>query len=323
MDTAYIYSGTRAKALENELLNETQVERLISAKSISEVYSVLQDTFLAMEILKHGEENITEALDSFIIAARRSLESMSPHKEVLDILWLKYDYHNLKTIIKARKAGLDDAHIKKDGFAGGKYTMDELMEAFEDGTLSRMNSHFTQAVEKARTATHVFEIDLSMNEFYFKTIKAIALASKDMFVQDFVKLQIDLFNVKAALRAQTLENIDPKMVFVPGGTFSRKDLDKKKSVLESLKKVGSEKEWTDAIALFEKTNDYTHLERAADEHVVQFLKSRSTQLFSPAPLFAYFTLLKGNAQLIGAIIVAKRSGVDEKELRTLLRRVYG
>jgi vacuolar-type H+-ATPase subunit C/Vma6 len=161
-----------------------------------------------------------------------------------------------------------------------------------------------------------------MNEYSFNTCKNIALKSKSTFIRDFVALQIDLFNIKAALRVETLQNIDAKSVFVPGGTFSRKDLEKKKDILEGLRRIGGEKLWVDAIAAFEKTQDYTLLEKTADEHTLNFLRARSTQVHSPAPLFSYFAMLKNNAQMIGAVIVAKRSGISEKILRTMLRRVY-
>jgi V/A-type H+-transporting ATPase subunit C len=275
-----------------------------------------------MHLAKRGEQDITEALDEYIAEARMALASMAPKKEVLDVLWIKYDYHNLKTIIKSKRAGLDEESIKALCFAGGKHSPDTLIKAYEDGTLARLNNHFADAAEKARSASHIFEIDLAMNEHYFKTIKNIALTSKDAFVKDFVILQIDLFNVKAALRAELLQNVDPKTVYISGGTFRRKDLEKRKDILESLRRIGNEKDWADAITQFEKTGDYTHLEKASDEHTINFLRSRSTQVFSPAPIFSYFTLLKNNAQTIGAVIVAKRSGVPEKELRTILRRVY-
>jgi vacuolar-type H+-ATPase subunit C/Vma6 len=140
MDTSYIYAGTRAKTLEQGLLTETQAERLMSAKSVSEVYSVLQDTFLAMHLLKHNEKEITDALDEYIVDARKTLQSIAPNKEVLDVMWLRYDYHNLKTILKGKRKGLGNDEIKKTCFAGGKYSPDEIFKAFEDGTLNRFNN---------------------------------------------------------------------------------------------------------------------------------------------------------------------------------------
>lgn len=322
MDTSYIYAGTRSKALENQLLSETQVERLLSAKSVDEVSTVLQDTFLAPLLSSDQKIDITKALDIYIKEAKTTIESIAPFPEVLDILWLKYDYHNLKTIIKGKRLDLDVEDIRSKCFEAGKYSLDDLIKGHEDGTLGRFNNHFAAAAEKGKAAGHVFEIDLAMNEYYFKTIKNIALNSKDAFIQSYVVLLIDLFNIKASLRAIIIDGIDTKDVFVAGGTFSRKNLEKKKDILDSLRRIGSEKDWDTAIADYDKTSDHTLLEKSTDEYVSTFLKAQSTQVFSPAPLFAYFSMLKTNAQIIGAVIASKRAGVSEKELRTILRRVY-
>lgn len=322
MDTQYIYAGTRAKALERKLLNENQLELLLGAKSVDETLKVLQDTFLAPYISKHSGLDVTEALDQAVMDARATLESIAPHPEVLDILWIKYDYHNLKAIIKGKRAGLSNEEILKMCFSVGKHSPEKLMKRFEENKLATLNSHLHQARTDAEHTKEVFEVDLAMNTYYFKTIRTIAETYAESFVIEFVTLLIDLFNIKAALRAHAIDIVENKKVFVPGGTIYKRSLESKQSTLEALRRFGGEKRWNEPIAAFEKSGEYGKLEKLADEYVSEFLKDQSRPIFSPASLFSYFNAQKNNAQTIGAVVRAKKAGLTEKKLRTILRRTY-
>ena len=324
-DTDYVYAGTRAKALENQLLSENQMELLLSAKSVDEVHTVLQNTFLAPHLLskeKKEKPSAKVALEECVREAKSVLNSIAPEPELLFILWLRYDYHNLKAIIKGTRGGNNTEEILQSCFNIGIFSPEELLRAHEDKKLHLLNGHFKEAADKAGSAKQVFEIDLTMNKYYFKSILAIAEGSEDLFVTEYVKLLINIYNIKAALRAHKLAEVDIKDVYVPGGQFSKKDLENKKGVISSLRHLGNEKIWSDAIKTYEQTNDVTQIEKTTSEYVFKFLQEKSADLFSPAPLFSYFMAKKNNAQTIAAIIVAKRAGIKEKTLRTILRRLY-
>ena len=337
-DTDYIYAGTRAKALENQLLSENQMELLLSAKSVDEVHTVLQNTFLAPHLLskdkvnckaresalgqKKGGPSAKAALEESVQEAKKVLNSIAPEPKLLFILWLRYDFHNLKAIIKGRRAGQNTDEILQSCFNIGIFSPEEMLHAYEENKLQLLNSNFKEAVDKTVSVKQVFDIDLAMNKYYFKSVLAITEEFQDPFVTEYVKLLINIYNIKAALRAHKLAEVDIKDVYVPGGQFSKKDLENKKGVIDSLKKIGNEKMWSDAIKTCEQTGNVTQIEKTSSEYVFKFLQEKSADLFSPAPLFSYFMAKKNNAQTIGAIIVAKRSGIKEKDLRTILRKLY-
>ena len=262
------------------------------------------------------------ALEKSVQEAKSVLNSIAPEPKLLFILWLRYDYHNLKAVIKGKKAGLNTDEILQSCFYIGIFSPEELLRAYEDKKLHLLNEYFKEAADKADNAKQVFEIDLAMNKYYFKSILAIAEEFQNLFVTEYVKLIIDIYNIKAALRVHKLKEIDIKDVYVPGGRFSKKELENKKGVIDSLRRIGNDKIWTDAIKTYEQTNDVTQIEKTTSEYVFKFLQEKSADLFSPAPLFSYFMAKKNNAQTIAAIIVAKRAGIKEKTLRTILRRLY-
>jgi len=322
METKYIYASSRAKALEAKLLSETQVELLLSSKEKSETFKVLQDTFLAPYLAEHERSNINTALDASILEAKKTLAEITPEPELLNILWIKYDFYNLKAIVKGKKAGFTDEEIKKYCSHIGKYSTDILLKACEDKKLHFLNRYFESAVEEAGVAKEVFEIDLAMNTNYFKAIKEIAQKFNNKFINEYVSLLVDFFNIESTLRIFSLQNTAIKDIFVQGGQVTKKEMENKNQILELYKKFGGEKLWTESIKNFKETGDFSMLEKTADDYTVSFLKEKSLGLMSPAPLFAYFSAKKNNAQTIRAIMVAKQAGLPERDLRIILRRLY-
>lgn len=324
METKYIYASSRAKALETKLLSETQVELILSSKEKLETFKVLQDTFLAPYLAEHEHSDINTALNESMLEAKKILAGIAPEPELLDILWIKYDFYNLKAIIKGKKAGLENDVIKKKCVYIGKYQPSILLKAYEEKKLHFLNKHFNSAAEKAEKTKEVFEIDTTMNLHYFKAIKEIAQKFNNKFVNEYVSLLIDFFNIEATLRIFSLKNnnINIKGVFVQEGTLQKKDMESKSQILELYKRFGGEKLWAEPIKNFKETGDFSMLEKTADEYTVSFLKDKSMSIMSPAPLFAYFSAKKNNAQTIRAIIVAKQAGLPEHDIRVILRRLY-
>lgn len=321
-ENTYVYSGTRAKTLEQGLLTHNQTELLTSSKSIEELRKTLYDTYLAPFMSMQTDESISGALDESVITAKRVLSSIAPKPEVLNVLWVKYDFYNLKTIIKGKKADLNDEVILANCFSVGMVPATQLLGYATGGTLSYVNSRFEQTWKECESITRVLEIDRIIRKQYFLAIQDITQESKEPFVRKFVNLLIDLFNVKASLRAFAIDGIESSDVYVPGGSFSKEQLSTKEDVLALLPRFGGEKRWSEAVTHLETTGKYGWIEKVADDFVTEFLKEESRSVFTLASLFSYFHANKNNAQIIGAIMVAKKTGMDEKNLRSILRRVY-
>jgi V/A-type H+-transporting ATPase subunit C len=322
MGNSYLYAGTRAKTLERKLLSETQLELLTSAKGVEEMHKVLYDTYLAPFLDKKNGDTTTLSIDKSIVDAKKTLQTIAPQQKMLDILWIKYDLHNLKTIIKGKKAGLTDEQILEKCFRVGLYSPEKILKAYTEKHLHHIDPYLKEVADTADAAQYIFEIDLAMNAYYFKIISALSQEVHDPFITKFVILLIDLYNIKATLRADAIEGIEQKDVYLPGGTLTMQELATKEKVLKVLPRFGGEKRWKQAIEDAEKNHSYSQLEKAADEYVTDFLKQESLLIFTPASLFSYFHAQKNNAQIIGAILTAKKSGMSEKELRTILRRLH-
>ncbi|MCK5026919.1 MAG: V-type ATPase subunit [Candidatus Pacebacteria bacterium] len=322
MDNNYIYAGTLAKVLEKKLLSENQKELLVGAKSVPEMFKVLHNTYIAPFLSKEDPDSIIDALDKSIVQAKDALKKMSPKPKSLEILWIKYDFYNLKTIVKGKRASLSTEDIIDLCYNCGIYTPQEMLKSFERKTLSFLHNNFEKASAEAMETAEIFNIDRIMSRYYFESICDISKNSKDPFVKEFVTLLIDLYNVKAALRVPLIPGLEEKHVFIEGGTFKQEDLDTREGSLKQLRKrFGGKGHWSKILEDF-NGESYVALEKELDQHEMNFLKEKSLIPFSSASLFSYFKAQKNNAQIIGTILTAKRASMKEKDLRTILRSSY-
>lgn len=319
----YIYSASRIKTLSYNLLSENQLERLLGAKSQEEAFKTLQDTFLESFVYAKVQD-ISKPMEDCVYQAKTLLGSIAPDQKMISILWIEFDFFNLKIIAKGRKNGLETEEIKKHATFTGNYTFERLLKAYDDKKLGTLNKYFKEAVEESQEKQNESQLDLVFDRKYLENLVAESKSVKDKFMKEFVLKMIDLFNLKTALRLKFLEsqNVPVRDLFVPGGKISKKDLEDETQLNFILNRFGNGKKWQEAFEEYKKSGNFSLIEKASEEHLLDFLKRKSLNMFSPATLFSYFYRLKNNLHIIRTIILGKEMGLSELEIRNYLKKLY-
>lgn len=319
----YIYAGTKARTLETTLLTDTQLEVLLGSSSLDDFYRNLQDTFLAPYLADaENDTPFSHILERVVTDTKQELATIAPEPHLLDILWIKYDYYNLRALIKGEIAGLDDIALREHCFTTGIYDRDRLIAAFRHNEIGQLDERLADALKEARQYTTVADIDLVMNLHYLTTARSMAHASGNMFVIEYVTRLIDLFNVTAALRTAGFKDTPIRDIFIEGGTFHRRELTQTEDALQQLNRIGGPERWREAREQYQTDGSFALIEKTKDDYMNQWLKEQSYEIFSPAALFAYFTAVKNNVQLLRAIHVGKDVELEEHEIRQNLRTLY-
>lgn len=322
-NSSYIYANSRIAALEARLLSASQLERMISAKSADEAFLALNDTFLAPFVAGKSRADLAQILRKSVSVTKKRIVDMVPDAVVFDVLWLRYDFYNLKTIIKAQKVGLSTEDIHERCFYAGTVDVDAMIVAVDKESLSNIVPELDAAFREARDAEQVYEIDFAMNRGYFRVARRLAQESKIAFVGAYVTRMIDLYNLAAQLRLLSLGiDIDRASIFMDGGSFALADVQTREAILERYMRMGDEVMWREAIDAFEKTGDFAALEKASDDAMVAFVKSQHDVGFSAVPVFGHVLAHRNNTQIVKTVIAAKEAGMSETELRRLLRKLY-
>ncbi|NMC57510.1 MAG: V-type ATPase subunit, partial [Eubacteriaceae bacterium] len=146
-DVDYLYASTRIKALERTLVTNERLRRMAEAKSDDELLKVLDEC-------GYGEINEISQIPAAIAKKRHDVIydalQLAPDKKVVQIFLLRYDYHNLKAIIKGQAANTEyESTLMESGSIPVKQMMATAGNTIigADGQLS---SIMKQAANEAR-----------------------------------------------------------------------------------------------------------------------------------------------------------------------------
>ena len=99
-DTDYLAISARIKAMETGLLTRERMEQVLDARTDEEAVKLLQECGYP-----ELDARNPEAMDAALSAAREATLSDvldgAPDPRYIDIFKLKYDYHNIKAVLKA------------------------------------------------------------------------------------------------------------------------------------------------------------------------------------------------------------------------------
>ena len=123
-DTDYLFLSTRIKSMERNLLNGERLERMLEARTPEDAVKVLTECGwpdMPRVDLDELDRVLTQERDKTL----KDLTSSAPHPEILEVFKVKYDYHNIKTLLKAEAMGTDAERLL---VSAGRVKVEELTE---------------------------------------------------------------------------------------------------------------------------------------------------------------------------------------------------
>ena len=198
-DTDYLCLSAQIRSKERNLLDHTRMERMIEAPTVAEAIRILTD--LGYE--KFEPDNQKEFIHSMLqrrVGLFDELVRYVPEPEIIDVFRLKYDYHNLKTIIKTReednsnllidagRVGIDDLVNKHEQSGGWDFLPPMLMKAANEG-----ERVLAETGDPQRS-------DALMDQFMFQEMHEMATGTKCPYLVRYVETTIDAANLRSVIR---------------------------------------------------------------------------------------------------------------------------
>ena len=225
-DTDYLFISTRLRALEPRMLTRERMERMLEARSTEDAVKVLSEcgyegldpltsSGLEQSLRRSREETFSE------------LTELAPDNTLVDVFRMKYDYHNIKALLKCSARGEDPLRILIDA---GRISPDTLREAIQKDELDTLPDKLAEAVSTAReildTTGDPQRSDFSLDRAYYAELSETAENSGSNFLQEYVRLLIDAANLRSAVRSirmkKNLEFLGE--VLVEGGSVDRSQI---------------------------------------------------------------------------------------------------
>ena len=321
----------RLRVLETRLLDKAKLDRMIDSDSAEEAMKVLQETEYAnvMSNVKRAED-YENMLSEELNRVYHEMYSMTPVKELVDLMSVKYVYHNLKVILKGIFL---DKDLSEMIINIGNKDYNKMKFTLESRSLVDFNPIERKAIEEAfddfESKKDPQRIDIILDKYLYKEMLEIVKDLKDKFAEKYVRASIDLSNVKTLLRVKK-QNKDREFllsVVIDGGFI---DKDTIVALLnDSNENIASKLSYTNyADILKNGVDDYIKsgsaglLEKLVDNYIMDLMKAAKMIPFGGEPLLSYIYAKETEIKVVRIIMVGKLNNIAGEVIKERLRDIY-
>ena len=166
----------RIRVYEKKLLDKAQIERMIDANTSEGALKVLQETEYAAfmnEVRRPDDYEIL--LSNELVRLYKTMYEASPLKEIIDVMALKYDYHNIKVLVKGKILDKDFSQMLIPVGMVGVNDLKSAINGEDFGRLpKKMEECLRKIFEKFEETNDPQFIDLIADQYLYAHIHEIA-----------------------------------------------------------------------------------------------------------------------------------------------------
>ena len=325
-DTDYLAISARIKAMETGLLTRERMEQVLEARSDEEAVKILQECGYP-----ELDARSPEAMDAALSAAREATLSDvldgAPDPRYIDIFKLKYDYHNIKAVLKAAAMNTSPDSMLMDM---GRVPAAELKEAVLAGRLDELPESLAAAAAEAREtldATRDPQLsDIVLDRWCYREMADVAEATGSAFLAGYVKIQIDAANLRALVRTLRMGKSGEflKTVLLEGGSIGADAVAAagNSGGLQELYGPTALQAAAEAGAEALRGGPLTDFEKLCDDAVGEYLAGAQFVPFGEAPLLGYLAARETEYTNIRILLMGRGAGLPADVIRSRLRAGY-
>ncbi|WP_066895329.1 V-type ATP synthase subunit C [Clostridium nigeriense] len=322
---------SRIWVLETKLLDKPKVERMIEAPSASEALRILNETeYSNVSANIKRPEDYEEILTAELKRVYDLVYEISPIKEVVKIMSLKYDYHNIKVLLKGKVLGKDFSSML---IKLGNIDLQEIKRKIDGDNLKSLNGTLGKGVQEAMK---VFEetkdpqkIDIIIDKYMYKELVEIKNSLNYKFIDNLVKAMIDSTNIRTLLRIkkQKKGRDFASEVIVDGGAIESSKLiallnESPENIMSKLQSTIYSDLVKEGFEGYIATESASLLEKLSDNYIMDLMKDSKLVTFGPEKILSYIYAKETEIKIIRIIMVGKLNNIAEEVIRERLRDIY-
>ena len=326
-ETNYLAITAMLAARTPSMLSADRLERMIAAPSDDEAVKVLDECGYG-DLSGLSFQALNAALEDHIAAIFDEVEHMAPEKQLVQMFRLKYDYHNIKTIIKAQGAGTKgDSLLSKRGSVPAEV----LQNAYHSDEYLEVPVDLAEAMQEAgsilaRTANPQLA-DFALDRAYFAGLQKLSQGLSDEgFSKAWVKLQIDSANLRSAVRTRRMgKDADfLRLALVPGGEVNENTVALADSgdALAELYKGTRLAAAAEAGSAAVNGGSLMAFEQASDNALMGYVREAKIMRFGAAHVVSYLAAMENETTAARMILSGRMAGLKSETIRERLRDTY-
>lgn len=322
----FIQSSVRIRHAEKKLLTKQQLQRLADAKNLEDAIKLLNETSYSSELSKLDRpENYEQVLSEVLNKTYKEAMEISPDKSLVEILSCKYDYHNLKVLVKENilKEKFDSMYCMLDG---------NEIEAFRELALKNdegLSKDFKECLDFFETTKDPQDIDIFIDKKYFEKVLSLAEGFKLEMITEYFKAMIDFINLRTFIRCRKQNQVKETLekVLIKGGDVETdKILDMFYEDIEILPvklkayKIG--RVLSKIVEEYKNTNSLNSFEKSMDDYLVEIVRKAKSIHYGAEVIFSFLFAKELEIKNLRLILVGKVNGLSADFIKERLREVY-
>lgn len=326
----FIRPSISTRVYEKNLLTTNNIQRLVDSESLSEALGSLNDTSYGVYLKNlDRDEDYEEALYEALKDSYEKISSISPDSQLVVFLEEKYNFHNLKVMVKEL---IQNEDYQKAYMDIGKIDIVNIRKELKSEK-DQFDNFYLEAAKKAldlyEESKDPQDIDLSLDrDFYEKLLKDAKNLEYDSLIE-FTKNRIDLINLKSLLRIkgqdQTVDLL--KKALIDGGFVEKNRLIEAFNLdISSLSNIFIKEDSYPYLKYALEEDDIykamQEIELGIDNHLVDFAKNSKKVSYGPEVLLGYLISREMEIKNLRIIFVAKVNGLSREFLEERLRNLY-
>lgn len=326
-DTEYLHVSARIRCMEKDLLTAEEIGRMAEARTDEEAVKLLTDKGWA----EFDPRDMNELEESIAAERRKTVSFLSEHcpqPELLEVFRLKYDYHNIKTLLKADARGVDANRLLS---AAALIDPRVLAQKIREDDLSDLDEGMAAAITEARdllARTGDPQLcDILLDRAQMLQMQQAAAKTGSEFLMGYVQAQIDAGNLKAAVRmARMGKGLDVfERVICPGGKVPREayfEAVTPERIEQMFREAGFGEAAVAAREALSGEGSFAALDMACDNALILYTRSARMVPFGEATLIAYLLAREAEFNSVRAVMVGRVSGLAPEKIMERLRISY-
>lgn len=331
----YGYAVARLRALENRLLDDSVLQRLIECDTLEAAVKVLNETSYSawlMDLKSPAEYD--RAIEAELLHSYTDAENFVPDKELISLLRLIYDVHNVKTLLKSQFLAEAGGEKRRTDLLTplGSIDIEKLTAAIESEEYWELPYGFDQAIPEALSAWeqnhNALAVEKILDRVYFQALLKAAEQLNMPQVTEWVRSRIDGENLKTLLRLSRIDmdHSSTAEFLHDGGNVPLNRL--LPLVAEPVENWGRLLAFADIGVLltpFSEGGNFNEqlvqYEKNLDNFVTGIIAKSRYSAFEPANVIRYLWIKEIEAKNLRVILVSVSNGVGKDIIRGLLRNV--
>ena len=296
----------RVKALEKTFLTEDEISKIVNAKTLAEISSILSTTHYQLPSITKPED-ISDLFDTITIDLIKDMQKALP-EELYYYLLLRYDFYNLKLVLENYKTGKESRNYIPYSYTD-YFT---LKEAFSKNNFKDVPVHLKPLVTFISKNSDREDVMLFAKRIYWGIAKDLINTQHSEFIDGYIKIEIDLSNVGTFIQQQMVGGPINVSFIVDGGRIKKE-------------------RYTREDILWSAVNMVYHIKTpiTVDEYdgvrynlIMGYIKDSRVVPYGIETVFSYFVAKQIEIDNLRRLLLGKFYNIEPKVLDNWVLRTY-